>query len=85
MSMDNREPLIGKQEAAETVGNEDVVPQENAELPEEQDEPKEEKENTPVVVTVEGTLDKTFKPDPDGTVLDDSVGRMSIGEHSLEP
>jgi hypothetical protein len=26
-----------------------------------------------------------FKPDPDGAVLDESVGRMSIGDHSLEP
>jgi hypothetical protein len=64
---------------------EEVGEKENSESFEEEDEPKEEKENTPVVADVEGTFQKAFKPDPDGTVLDDSVGRMSIGEHSLEP
>jgi hypothetical protein len=66
--------------------NEDVFEKENSKPAAVREyEQKDGKQNPPAVGPSSDDAQIAFKPDPDGLVLDDSVGRMSIGEHSLEP
>ncbi|KAG7346810.1 hypothetical protein IV203_005879 [Nitzschia inconspicua] len=87
----------GKQEKAEDMqekGNDtstETAKTEETSLPEDPTETENselaavEKENTIDMVVLDGELHTSCKDDPDGTILDDSVGRMCIGEPSLEP